>query len=75
MPRHLSASDFGSAIHGCLIRNGQARLVALEGEQPDNCQEKCRVSFNFDDRPYLFGRLRLPDYSLTAKKKKITKAG
>ncbi|RUX43050.1 Hsp70 family protein [Mesorhizobium sp. M4A.F.Ca.ET.050.02.1.1] len=53
--------DFGTSNSTVgVIRNGQARLVALEGEQPTL---PSAVFFNFEDGHTYFGRRAISDYT------------
>ncbi|AZO09854.1 Hsp70 family protein [Mesorhizobium sp. M3A.F.Ca.ET.174.01.1.1] len=53
--------DFGTSNSTVgVIRNGQARLVALEGEQPTL---PSAVFFNFEDGHTYFGRRAITDYT------------
>ncbi|ESZ30741.1 MULTISPECIES: Hsp70 family protein [unclassified Mesorhizobium] len=61
MHQAFGGIDFGTSNSTVgVIRNGQARLVALEGEQPTL---PSAVFFNFEDGHTYFGRRAIADYT------------
>lgn len=61
MHQAFGGIDFGTSNSTVgVIRNGQARLVALEGEQPTL---PSAVFFNFEDGHTYFGRRAITDYT------------
>lgn len=61
MHQAFGGIDFGTSNSTVgVIRNGQARLVALEGEQPTL---PSAVFFNFEDGYTYFGRRAIADYT------------
>ncbi|MER8919107.1 Hsp70 family protein [Mesorhizobium sp. M0802] len=61
MHQAVGGIDFGTSNSTVgVIRNGQARLVALEGEQPTL---PSAVFFNFEDGHTYFGRRAIADYT------------